>query len=655
MARSKGNGRKKSSKQAIKAKNTYNHKASESLYGSPRKSMLKFNPDLYGSPKKAILKQKNAKGKAKTTKKGSKKSNAKSSKNKTKQEKTSTSTARSAQMNNRKRSQKNAPRVNNSVRKFKLQMPSVGPNAPPAPWWKYSPPFSLSSLVKGSTGTIYSSKKEATKILDTISVNVDAIRQLDKELEAFGRYVRLIPLECQARDHLIYTIQQAAGDLFGIQPSDCKIFGSYAARPVCTFESDVDLAIFGVVEPDSSGSEEEEEEDDSEEGSLPSPKLVKNHPNRKKQEKILKWKFAINENEQIHQKDKEGEVKAKPKQQEEKTIEAIEAYKPQNQEGEIGVTEEDSPLFMIDRVGEPESNDNHPLLDNNLKETGTSAVGICSSQFEDAAEGNQVIIEDVENTKSDKDVSSQFSDAPEGESTVVMAAEETRTSNPVIGRDDFLAKNQTSCCTEDSIYKDNDSQGSDEDNVDKLEGLKSSERCVKNTDDDHGFRGFRTLNLPGADDTHDGGNFGSISREKDDDSDYSEEEEMITKPRSHSVISLSSSTTCSDNETWDESGMEVSFITAPSQSSAARRSRASVVGPTGETRTCVVRALNTLSRRIRKFNFNTQVFVRKHARVPIINLETCFGYECDIALGGHNGTDTSAYASNQISKSCRYV
>jgi len=246
-----------------------------------------------------------------------------------------------------------------------------------------------------------------------------------------------------------------------------------------------------------------------------------------------------------------------------------------------------------------------------------------------------------------------------------------------------------------------------------LEGLKARAQraevvCVDDDDDnddedddDDDPGSLRLLNLPDADDTlgssNDGGtiggafqdmvddddddddeeeeeemNFGGAVRDTvdnaDDDDDDEEEEEEIKKPRSrsrsHSIISLSSSTTCSDNEIWDESGMEVSYVTTPppNQSGASRRRRrsssssmASVVGPTGGTRTLVVRALNALSRKLRKSQLTTQLTVRKHARVPIINMETCFGYECDIALGGHNGTDTSAYASTQISRFHRYV
>jgi len=72
------------------------------------------------------------------------------------------------------------------------------------------------------------------------------------------------------------------------------------------------------------------------------------------------------------------------------------------------------------------------------------------------------------------------------------------------------------------------------------------------------------------------------------------------------------------------------------------------VGPSGTTRTRVVNSLYKLTRPLRPFA--SQMHVRKKARVPIINMVTHFGFECDIALGGHNGADTSSYARTQLSR-----
>lgn len=95
----------------------------------------------------------------------------------------------------------------------------------------------------------------------------------------------------------------------------------------------------------------------------------------------------------------------------------------------------------------------------------------------------------------------------------------------------------------------------------------------------------------------------------------------------------------------DDSGMEVSFVVDAKRTPTGR---SKPVGPQGTTRTQVVKALHKLTRPLRPHSVN--MHVRKHARVPIINMVTRFGFECDIALGGHNGTDTSSYATTQLSR-----
>jgi hypothetical protein len=685
MARTKGKSRKKSSKQPIKAKNTYNSKAAESVYGPPKEASLKYNlrsrtvvekPRTFVEEKKpkaaknyanaSSLKQPNIK-----KYKGSKKKQEIFSSKKNKKE---SSSSRAAQLlNNQKRKRKNAPRVNNSVRKFQLKLPQVFPNAPPAPWWNSS-----SQSSKATSGVDV--RNINTKLLNTISVNADAIQQLNQELEAFGRYVGLRPHECEAREHLIHTVQQMTGTLFGIDPSDCQIFGSFAAKPVCTFESDVDLAIFGVVEPGSS-----EEEVDSEDDEEVPPKaavaeaLPKVHPNRKKQEKnrmkqekVLKWKAVLDEMDQMQQQKQDEKDEKQQKKDPQQLKKPPRRTSPEKEEGKF---EDEQPLFVIDRVGESEKDEESAVVTESSKETANDDANEeeNSSQFADAVADRPNDDETTKDDDDDNDDSAQYADAAAEEEMIRQEEEKYD-----------LADGQSSGAEhEENSGKDSES---DEDNADKLEGLKaraqSAEVCVDADGDDHDR--LRLLNLPDADDTHgvafqdtvDGDddeeeeeeeemNFGGAVQDTaddddndDDDDDEEEEEEEIKKPRKNSIISLSSSTastTCSDNEIWDESGMEVSFVTSPNQSGASRRSRASVIGPTGNTRTLVVRALNALSRKLRKSQLTTQLTVRKHARVPIINMETVFGYECDIALGGHNGTDTSAYASTQISRFQRYV
>jgi hypothetical protein len=106
------------------------------------------------------------------------------------------------------------------------------------------------------------------KILNSISVDSHSMWLLDQELMNFSNYVQLAPQETQVRDHVIHTIQTGAMERFGIKDSDIQIFGSYAALPVCTFESDIDLAIWGLVgtnqsDPDPSGQSHSSKKDNN--------------------------------------------------------------------------------------------------------------------------------------------------------------------------------------------------------------------------------------------------------------------------------------------------------------------------------------------------------------------------------------------------------
>jgi hypothetical protein len=100
----------------------------------------------------------------------------------------------------------------------------------------------------------------------------------------------------------------------------------------------------------------------------------------------------------------------------------------------------------------------------------------------------------------------------------------------------------------------------------------------------------------------------------------------------------------------DDDDFQVSFdsqTTAQVSSSTTTTAASSVVGRQGETRKLVLGALKHLARQLWKSPVIHTVEVQKHARVPIIATGTHLGFESDIALGGHNGMDTSQYASTQ--------
>ena len=81
------------------------------------------------------------------------------------------------------------------------------------------------------------------------------------------------------------------------------------------------------------------------------------------------------------------------------------------------------------------------------------------------------------------------------------------------------------------------------------------------------------------------------------------------------------------------------------------RAQPAVVGPRGKARTRVISALLSLTRELRlSSKFTHTIECRTKARVPIINCSTRMGFEGDIAIGGHNGVDTSMYAMSQVKR-----
>jgi len=119
--------------------------------------------------------------------------------------------------------------------------------------------------------------------LPTDDIPEPLLAQLDRELEVFANYVRLTEAECMSRTHLVEKLETLAKSLFGrgrlghirfdgqpVEDVRVQVFGSFATKAVCTFTSDVDLVLWGVVpapctqilvkkKPSSTPSEEEKE------------------------------------------------------------------------------------------------------------------------------------------------------------------------------------------------------------------------------------------------------------------------------------------------------------------------------------------------------------------------------------------------------------
>lgn len=588
-------------------------------------------------------------------------------------------------MRSNKRQRPSPNSKNDSTRKppppnpqFQLRMPKEVP-AGQIPWWKKP--------------TLKPSKKKIF-LLDEIKVDPQAMSALDQELEAFSKYVQLSPKEIEARENLIRTIRNEARERFGIRDSDVKVFGSYAARSVCTFESDVDLVIWGLVESEQSWNSETEQDDFQKETAQlfqtkePQPE----HPNMKKQHRILKWKAALDEYESLMASQAAEKVDEKAENRISKWKTAIDEYEKQEEAQVAGKVDEKSKAKSGTENTSTATECNEGKDDSDTAPTASNSESPLSEkdQFDDGDEKSSTN-DDADDTKDSSDqeepplfVIDRIGDeslAPKGESSKAAANSSspqspkedgqalagTTNTERKEGKDDSdtvpTLSNAESPLSDNDQYDDADgdeqvgtadsAEDSDDDTADKLEGLNS--RAPSNLDTSGEGSEFHGLPLPDAEGLDEGTYLqemrDAIEDGDDDEDDDEQEEDLITTPktrsRSHSLVSLSSATTCSDNQMVNEDGLEVSFVTdTPSRSIIARRPQKL----TDDVRLIVNSKLNQLCKRIRRTGVATSIELRKWARVPILNMKTRFGYECDIGVGGHNGNDTSAYAGSQISQ-----
>ena len=109
------------------------------------------------------------------------------------------------------------------------------------------------------------------------------------------------------------------------------------------------------------------------------------------------------------------------------------------------------------------------------------------------------------------------------------------------------------------------------------------------------------------------------------------------------------------NESSREAVLELSITSFSTEhtTNAPRPIAKPVFGPTGKTRIRVVSVLQGLTSHLRRSSFTNTVACRSKARVPIVNCNTRTGFEGDIAIGGHNGMDTSTYARTQVGRFIR--
>ena len=408
-----------------------------------------------------------------------------------------------------------------------------------------------------------------------LSHSEKALARLDAELEAFSRYVQLSVDEIEARRFVINHVKELASNLFGGGSnafasisatsgkkkrrrldtwSDCEVeddkadpngpddsvrvelFGSFSSPEVCTFLSDVDLVLWGVVPPDKCGTQthfEEEYNGSEDEGQNMSHSAL---------ERTMEPLISVNE---------AGDSPAE--------------------------RDAASPLFMIDRVGE-----------------GGEGIDLASDESEGKEATKQEVIDLASNEGEGKKATEK--------EVIVLASNEGEGKGAIEKEVIDLASDE-------------------EDDADKMEHFrkKSTELHKNNARSEH--RGI----------------VGSIDRLSRKTMSLGESDDEFNEEFRQFVESNSSNSAINDSEDGD---LNVSLVVKPSKTKPL----------TGDTRNKVVRALQRLGKKLWASSLSYTVEVRRHARVPIVTMETRLGFDGDIAIGGHNGADTSRYAASQISR-----
>ena len=427
-----------------------------------------------------------------------------------------------------------------------------------------------------------------------------ALAILDEEIHSFCAYVRLTRVEIQARQNLQDQVVNACKALFQIHPMKeitVSQFGSFASLDVCTFASDIDLALWNILEQDPSYQPENKQQI-KEQSNVKKRKLTaalkeeeqkqlsqKQLQLERRNKKVQKWMDILQEAEEKKECEREDDDKA-----------TNDDKKKMKEPAEICNSISEEELFTIDKTPDfsilEEVTDSDQPNKLNESENQTGQV-------------NQPIVIDDENSE-EKNVESDDSDSIE-----------------VI----------------ECNFNDADNQ-SDEDNVDKLESLKEPQK-----DSSPKINKILPPPSPSASDIW-------PTSGSDSDSCSSVEENLRNEDDNIEVSffsnhrSLPSSPKFSDDSDGDDESSGESDSSPPSKSA----SQITVMGPTGKTRELIVRTLTRLGRKLYKTGVVYRLDVRKKARVPIINIITTMGFETDVAIGGHNGMDTSEFASSWIKR-----
>lgn len=363
--------------------------------------------------------------------------------------------------------------------------------------------------------------------------------------------MQLTNTEIEARRHVVQVIEQICrSNLKQVSqknPIQVRTFGSFASLDVCTYASDVDISIWGAVEPPTQVAENISSSISSTTTSKDSSSSVIHHSvdSDIKQQRLQRWRDAIAHVDFSSSNEQTNVVYNN------NASDAIDLTKEDDGDDK----EEYPPIFVIDRKGQV-SDDMPTLTPNNTSCNATNSTTVTTVTTVTVSTSDEEEKEEEEDSKYYK-------------------------SRKVLNNNSIIINRST-----------NEAESSDVDDVDPL------------------FR-FHPVN-----------------------------------------------TSAQDNHK-----MEVGFIWLPPKEQQQQIMNNGVnnnIPMTTKARKKVLSALYRISGILRRhpllsgdFRSNTtpKMEVRRFAKVPILAFETNIGVEGDVAIGdGHNGTDTSGYASTMNSR-----
>jgi len=414
---------------------------------------------------------------------------------------------------------------------------TIGLSLETMPWCHFTTEPLFNSLSKINANTSNRKKTNFPLILEEMIQNSQLISLLNLELDFFGRYVRLSDTEIEARRQIVNLVETLCRSTFNNNKNYKNVeeelrvvpFGSFASLDVCTYASDVDMSIWGVVDlPDNYQPTA---------SSLPL------------------------QNQQAPQQQQEVEVKKKREERVRKWREVL---------AQVDLTPPMCETTVVSTTTTTNiSADNQKQR--SISVNSTDIIDLCSSDNEEEKKEEPLFFIDRKGER-EEDQAIQASD--KSCYTIMTSIEKFSTTSSI------------------TVHK----------------------KPLNNINDDEVYK---------ADPTENGDN--------------------ITDPLK------SSSGHCNDvNSAADHHSMEVGFILSPQQQT--QQLAASSKGPVGKIRKKVLSALYGLSSALRRHPISDKIEVRRFAKVPILAFETQIGVDGDVAIGGHNGADTSAYASSQIQR-----